>query len=312
MPDRKIIKIGYLKITDHLILGITLDKLKNNQESFNHCELEAIQFSSWNNIADALAEGEIDGAFMLAPTAMDLYKSGVQIKLILFTHKGGSVIIKNRSAGIKNLHDFKGKVVLIPYQLSIQNVLFHRLLSSVDLKPGTSNDPDVDVFLEVMAPSMMPEALQFDEEGEIGGFIVAEPFGSQSVEMGIGEEFCLSGDLWKKHPCCVFVIKDDIISNHHDAVVEVTQSFVKSGNFIEENYETASSIGEFFLNQPESVMKKILDPSANRICTSELYPVISDLEAIQDYMFDDMKIIDSKIDISGFVDTKFADLAGAK
>ena len=85
MADKPVIKIGHMKITDHLILGVTALKLLKGMETFQYCSLETVPKIGWNQMADALTDKSIDGAFILAPTAMDLYKSGVGLKLILFT-----------------------------------------------------------------------------------------------------------------------------------------------------------------------------------------------------------------------------------
>ncbi len=312
MADKPVIKIAHLKITDHLILGVTDLKLKKGKESFEHCTLETVLKTGWNEVADALTDGSVDGAFVLAPTAMDLFKSGVGIKLILFTHKAGSILVKNKAANVEKIEDFAGKIVLIPYQLSIHNMLFHKLLAENGLKPGTSNEPGVDVFLEVMAPAMMPEAIQYDEEGEIAGYIVAEPIGSQAIAAGFGVEFYLSKDLWPKHPCCVFVVRDDVIGKHPDAIHELTNSLVKSGMSIESQPSAAAAIGATFLGQDKAVIERVLTDPPDRITTGELFPVIKDLAAIQDYMCDKMKLMKSKIDLEKFVDTQFAKAAGAK
>jgi len=312
MADKPIIKIGHLKITDHLILGITDLKLKKGKETFNHCSLETVLHLGWNQVADGLAAGSIDGAFILAPTAMDLFKSGVGIKLILFTHKSGSILVKNKAANIDKIEDFAGKVVLIPYQLSVHNMLFHKLLSEKGLKPGTGKDPGVDVRLEVMAPIQMPEAIQYDEEGEIAGFIVAEPIGSQAIAAGLCEEFYLSKELWPDHPCCVFVVRDEIISKYPDAVYELTDSLVKSGKSMELQPSAAAAIGSIFLGQDKSVVERVLTDPQDRITTGELFPIIDDLATIQDYMSDKMKILKSKIDLEKFVDIQFAKAVGAK
>ena len=243
MADKPILKIGHLKITDHLILGVTDLKLKKGMETFDHCGIQAVLKNGWNEVADALATKSLDGALILAPTAMDLFKSGVGLKLLLLAHRSGSILVKNKRANIQKIEDFAGKTVLIPYQLSIHNMLFHRLLSEKGLKPGRSGEKDVDVILEVVAPFQMPEALEYDEEGEIGGFIVAEPIGSQVIASGLGEEFYLSKDLWPGHPCCVFVMRDEIIEKHPEAVQELTTSFVKSGLAIDAQPDPASAIG---------------------------------------------------------------------
>lgn len=312
MAEKPEIKIGYLKITDHLILGVTDLKLKKGMENFEHCTLEPVLKNGWNEVADALSVKALDGALVLAPTAMDMFKAGVDLKLLLFAHKSGSILVKSKNAHIETIEDFAGKIVLIPYQLSVHNMLFHKLLSEKGLKPGRSTEKGIDVTLEVVAPFQMPEAIELDEEGEIGGFIVAEPFGSQVVAKGHGEEFCLSKDLWPNHPCCVFVMRNEIIEKHPEAIQEICNSFVRSGLAIDAQPEPASVIGGDFLSQDKEVIKKVLTDPPDRILTGELFPIIDDLDTIQKYMMDEMKIMTSLIDLEKFVDTRFAKQAGAK
>jgi NitT/TauT family transport system substrate-binding protein len=312
MAEKPAIKIGYLKITDHLILGVTNLKLKKGMETFEHCTLEPVVKNGWNEVADALSVKSLDGALVLAPTAMDLFKSGVDLKLLLFAHKSGSILVKSKKANIQTVEDFKGKTVLIPYQLSIHNMLFHQLLLEKGLKPGRATESGVDVTLEVVAPFQMPEAIEYDDDGEIGGFIVAEPFGSQVIAQGHGEEFCLSKDLWPNHPCCVFVMRSEIIEKYPEAIQEICTSFVRSGLAIDDQPGPASVIGGEFLSQDREVIRKVLTEPADRILTGELFPVKQDLERIQKYMMDEMKIMTSLIDIDKFVDTRFAEKAGAK
>lgn len=308
MSNKPTLKIGHLKITDHLVLGVTKHKLAKGEETFQHCNLETVVKTGWNEIDEGICGGSLDGAFILAPMAIDLYNSGQKIKLILLGHKNGSCFVKSKAAKIGSLNDLKGKMVIIPYQLSIHHMLLHKLLSENGLKPGVGGD----VLLEVLAPSQIPEAMQYDEVGEIGGFIVAEPFGSQVISEGYGEEFYLSKDLWKDHPCCVFIIKEDIVSSHPQAVQELVASLVKSGDFIKNNPEEAAKIGAEFLSQKVEVIKRVLTEPKDRIKTDELLPIEKDLNAIQDYMTDVMKVMKSKIQISNLVDSKFAKEAGAK
>lgn len=305
MADKTLIKAGHLKITDHLILGISQSRSQGNFENFT---LETSAYGSWNQITNALKGGEIDVAFMLAPTAMDLFASGVDIKLLMFAHKTGSVLIKNKAANIQSVSDLKGKVIAIPFQLSVHHMLIHQLLREHGLEPGVGKD----VALEVMAPAEMPQAIQFDDDGEFGGYIVAEPFGSQAVTEGFGEEFYLSKDLWPKHPCCVVMASQKLIDQNPDAVQELTNSLVSSGNFIDSNLNDAVSVGAQFLGQQEAVVKKVLTEPADRVMTTELMPVLEDLEKVQDYMHVNMNLLKSKIDLEKFVDSRFAQSAGAK
>ncbi len=312
MADKPAIKIGYLKITDHLILGVSALKLQKGMEKFQHCTLEPVVKNGWNEVADALAVGSIDGAMVLAPTAMDLFKSGVDLKLLLLAHKSGSILVKSKKAGIEKIEDFAGKTVLIPYQLSIHNMLFHKLLSEKGLRPGRATEKGVDVVLEVVAPFQMPEAIEYDDDGEIGGFIVAEPFGSQVIAQGRGDEFQLSKDLWAKHPCCVFVMRSEVIQKNPEAVQEICTSFVRSGVAVDAQPEPAAIIGGDFLSQDPELIKQVLTSPPDRILTGELMPDKEDLDLIQKYMMDEMKIMTDLVDLDKFVDTRFAVNAGAR
>ena len=191
-------------------------------------------------------------------------------------------------------------------------MLFHKLLSEKGLKPGRATEKGIDVTLEVVAPFQMPEALEYDEDGEIGGFIVAEPFGSQVIAAGHGEEFELSKNLWPKHPCCVFVMRTEVIEKNPEAVQEICTSFVRSGLAIDAQPEPASIIGADFFSQDKDIIRRVLTEPPDRILTGELYPQKEDLDIIQKYMMDKMNIMTSLIDLDEFVDTRFADAAGAK
>lgn len=306
MGGKKLIRAGYLPITDHLILGVTKYKLEKGGEIFEHALLETVPMGGWNQIADALAGNEINAAFILAPTAMDLFKSGVKIKLVLFTHRTGSVLITNKKANIRTVEDFAGKVIIIPYQLSVHHMLLHKMLLKKGMTPGK------DVMLEVMAPSQMPMAIQYDEKGEVGGFIVAEPFGSQAITEGYCEEFALSKDIWPNHPCCVLVMTEELTQGSPDATLEFIKSLQISGRYATQKPRGAAAVGAWFLNQKRQVMERVLVSKIQRIKTDELLPVIDDLAVIQDYMHGQMGVISEKIDLEKFVDAGFAEQAGAK
>ncbi len=306
MANKPTIKIGHLKLTDHLVLGVTKDRLDKGEEKFENLVLETQNFVGWNPLKDALKDGSIDAAFILAPLAMDLFSAGAKIHLTLFGHRDGSVIIKNNRAKIEKIEDFKGKTVLIPHYLSIHHLIIDRLLREKGLTVGVGKD----VVFETVAPSEIPDIIAWDEDGKVGGFIVAEPYASQVVLAGDGEEFALSKDIWPKHPCCILVMKDEIIGKFPDAVQELTNSFVQSGFFIEKNPKAAAEIGSRFLDQKLEVVDRVL--SLKHVSTGELYPSAEPLEAMQNYLTKVIPVMTSKIDLEKFIDTRFAKEAGAK
>ena len=310
MTEKTSIRIGHLKITDHLVLGITQDKIQKNQETPKFLDLQLQPFNGWNPLSMALREGKIDAACILAPLAMEIFHMDKKTRLLLFTHKSGSVIITNKRANIHTIEDFKGKTVLIPHFLSIHNLLFERLLSEKGLSVGVG--PGKDVSFEVVAPSEIPEIIEFDEKGSVGGFIVAEPYGSQVVMAGFGEEFALSKDIWPNHPCCLLVMKEELIQKAPDAVQELVTSLVESGKFVDGNSEAASEIGAKFLGQDKAVIKHVLTEPKGRVTTNELMPNLKDLDTIQTIMTQRIHAMSDKIDLDKFADLRFAQNAGAK
>ena len=309
MSAKPVVKVGHLKITDHLILGVTVDKLESGKETFERLDLQTQAYRGWNPLAEDLRSGALDAAFILAPLAMELYHAGVPIKLILQGHKSGSTLIKSKHANIQTLQDFRGKGLLIPHYLSAHHLLFDKLLRDSGLEVGAGKD----IIFDVVAPSDIPEIIEWDEKGTVGGFIVAEPFGAQVVAAGLGEEFALSKDIWPQHPCCVLVVKQSLIDEHPEAVQELTTSLVHSGHFIEEHrHNGACRIGAKFLSQDEQVIRRVLTQPADRVTMHELFPVIADLDYMQTYMTTKIQAMSARIDLQKFVDTRFAEQAGAK
>lgn len=307
MPDKPVIKIGHLPITDHLVLGMTIDRLAKGDESFERGMLAARPYRGWNGLADDLRKGEIDGACILAPLAMELFHAGAPLRMVLQTHKSGSTLIKNKAANIETVEDFKGKSLLIPHYLSVHHLLFDRMMRELGLDVGAGKD----IIFDVVAPADIPEILEYDEKGRVGGFIVAEPFGTQVVKAGLGDEFKMSKEIWPDHPCCVLVMRAELVERHPEAVSELVTSLVASGKRIMSDPRAAARVGAAFLHQSEEVVYSVLADPRQRVTMDELFPVIEDFEYIQSYMTTKIEAMSTRIDLEKFIDSRFARQAGA-
>ncbi|KPA13659.1 response regulator receiver modulated CheW protein [Candidatus Magnetomorum sp. HK-1] len=311
---KPLIKIAHIQITDHIILGALKHLIDSGKISPKNFELETQCMSSWNPVAKALEDKTIEGAFVLAPIAMDLFAYGTKIKLVLFAHKGGSIIVKNRKGEkFRKPYEnyFKNKSFYIPHTMSIHNMMAHMFFSNIGLKPGVAGDSNVDVSFEVTPPVKMPEFLSNNENA--CGFMVAEPIGTKSIAGGIAEQIGLSSELWENHPCCVVAIQEEFIERFPDAVQELTECLVEAGQFVDQKPGIAAEVGVAFLDPKKilglrvPLLKNVLsDPLG--IKTNDLYPVKADLEKIQRYLHDKMNL-GSIIDLNKFVDLRFADQA---
>ena len=314
MVDGKVqLRLGHIQITDHLALGVLKHRILTGEVTPKYFELETCCMPGWNPIQESLEKGHIDGAFVLAPIAMDLFGFDVPIKLILLAHKNGSIFVRSNHDGMDNYESlsdfFKYKVVDIPHKMSVHNMLAHKFLTDLGLKPGVPGKKAINVRFEVVPPIKMPSIMQQNEE--VGGFIVAEPIGSNAISQGIAEMQFLSASLWENHPCCVVAMRDEFISQHPDAVHELTSLLVDAGQFVEENKDLAAEIAVAFLDPKKElglttdVLSRVLNEPRG-IKTNDLYPVLEDLDKIQRYMHDEMGI-GVLIDLEKFVDLRFAD-----
>ncbi|VFQ46222.1 ABC transporter substrate-binding protein [Desulfoluna butyratoxydans] len=310
-----VIRLGHIQITDHLALGILKHWIDTGEVNPERFILETDRLPGWNPVQEKLETGEVSGAMVLAPIAMDLYAYNVPIKLVLFAHKNGSGFVRSsryEEGPYSDKADFyKYKVVNIPHKMSIHNMLAHKYLTGLGLKPGVPGQKAINVRFEVVPPVKMPPIMKEDES--VGGFIVAEPICTRAASSGLGSMEFVSGGMWPDHPCCVVALRQELIDTAPDAVQELTDLLVKAGRYVSENKKGAAEIALSFLD-PEGklglslpVLLQVLGQK-NGITMDDLYPSIEDLDKIQNYMYHDMGI-GKLIDLNKFVDLRFADKA---
>lgn len=308
------LKLAHIQITDHLLLGVVKEWIEAGRFTPQHFELETFSMPGWNPVQEALEKGEVDGAFVLAPIAMDLYAHEVPLKLVSLAHKNGSIFVRSKHRELLeegSVEDiFFQHSVLIPHKMSIHHLLAHRMLrDEYGLSPGVPGmGEEVDVTFEVVPPVQMPRALAQDEN--VAGFIVAEPIGSKAIASNVAELQCLSSELWEDHPCCVVVFQEDVIGRYPDAVQEFTLLLAKAGRWVDENRREAAELALGFLDPTgalglkSEILEKVLSMPGG-ITMHDLYPVVKDLDEMQRYMHYEMQI-GKLIDVDHFVDLDFA------
>lgn len=313
VSGKVLLKIAHIQITDHLILGVLKHLIAKGDLSPRHFELETACMPGWNQVQDGLEQGEVDGAFILAPIAMDLFSYGTAIKLVLLAHKSGSIFVRNNTGVFTPPFEnfFKGKSFLIPHKMSVHHMLAHMFFSKIGLVPGMSDEEKTDVSFEVVAPIKMQDFL--DKNNDVGGFMVAEPLGTKAIAGGAASLQFLSSELWENHPCCVVAMRDECITSYTDAVYELVDMLVYAGKFIESKPELAAEIGVAFLDPDKKIglrvpiLKNVIT-EAKGINTSDLFPDTQALQQMHDYMNTKMGI-GSPISLEKFVDTRFAEAA---
>ena len=284
------LKIGYLPITDHLLM------IAAEREQFKDVAIQPVRFSSWPEISEALKVGAIDGAFLLTPIGLTLRQKGVPVKVVLLGHRNGSVITVKNSGEINRIEDLKGKTIAIPSPFSTHNILLRKALTEKHI------DPTRDVKIIDMAPPEMVNALA---TGRIHGYIVAEPFGAQAEAQKVGKILMLSKDIWHDHICCVLNIRENVNSQHPEAVQELVSGFLRTASFIEAKPALAAKGSTKILGQKPEIIEKVLTSPRDRLSFNNLIPSRADFAATQDYMIK-FGIAKEKADLVGYLDDRFA------
>ena len=289
------LKIGYLPITDHLLLIAAL------REQFRDVTIQPVRFASWPENAEALKAGAIDGSFLLAPMSMMLREKGAPIKVVLLGHRNGSVVTVRNNGTVNRIEDLKGKTVAIPSRFSTHNILLRKALADKGL------DGNRDLKIVEMPPPEMVTALS---TGRIDGFIVAEPFGAQAENSRAGKILTLSKNIWANHICCVLNFRESVIRSNPQAVQELVSGMARTASFIESSPQQAATLSQQLLGQKPEVVAQVLTTPADRLTFNNLVPNPDDFRAMQGYM-KSYGMPGSTVDLATYIDNSFAKKAFA-
>lgn len=303
------IRIGHLRILDHMVLGSTNYGTGIVQTDY---PMTAVPMGSWHQIHQSFCDGDLHGAFMPVPEAMSLFDSGMDIKILLFDGRSGASVIGSRLSGVNKLSDFRGKTVLISNYMSVHHLLFYRLMASAGLKAGVENDSGADVYIEIVPPFIAPEMLLYDDTGDIGGCFIEEPFGSMVIQKGAGKRLFASARLWPEHPGSVLVMHDYVIQDYRLHLLNVIGLIVATNRLIYKNSNDLKYLSsQYFCDQDREVIDLCFSSCLPESPLS-LIPNIKYLEIINQFMVTDMGIMDNIINIGDLVDTSFAFEAESK
>lgn len=254
-----LLRIGYLPITDSTPLILAHARGLYADEGLD--APKPTLFRSWASIAEAFTARRIDVAHLLMPLAVQLLlDQDVPLRVVAWNHTDGSALTVGPD--ITEVGDLAGRTIAIPFWHSIHNIVLQMLLRDAGIRPiikGTPSEAEGTVRLTVMGPPDMPPALA---NGDIAGYIVADPFNSFAELEGIGRVLRHTGDVWQEHACCVVVMHEDRI-REDPAWAQATINAITSAqaHARADRAGTArllSRDGEGYLPQPEGVITRAL------------------------------------------------------
>jgi ABC-type nitrate/sulfonate/bicarbonate transport system substrate-binding protein len=226
------IRIAFLGLTDAAVLVAAREKGFAESEGI---ALELMRDTSWATLRDRLVYGQVQAAQMLAPLAVAVtlglsqqpcslsapYKLNVNGNLIVMAPEFAAALEPDTAVRLDDplatAHDFAAAIGLhhrkpiigVVHRFSSHALILRYWLASAGI------DPDRDVVLRVLPPSLMVEAMH---AREIDGFTAGEPWGSAAIEAGLAEAVAASERLWQRGVEKVLAFRTDWMESNPDAV----------------------------------------------------------------------------------------------
>ncbi|MFS0848758.1 CmpA/NrtA family ABC transporter substrate-binding protein [Novosphingobium panipatense] len=206
------LRIAFLPLNDVAVLAAAREQGFAEQEGLS---LDLVRTTSWATLRDRLVYGQVQAAHMLAPLAVAVtlglsqqpaalaapFKLGVNGNLLVMAKEFAAALAPDPVARLADplgtAHDFAAAIGLwrrkpvigVVHRFSSHALILRYWLSTAGV------DPDRDVTLRVLPPSLMVEAIQ---AGEIDGFIAGEPWGSAAVDLGTAEAVAIGQRIWQR------------------------------------------------------------------------------------------------------------------
>lgn len=255
-----VLKIGYLPITDATPL------LVGDAQGFFAAEGlqvdKPVLIRGWAEISEAFLAGSFNLVHLLLPIPIYMrFSQNHPVKVVAWNHMNGSGLTVNLKRGIKSLEDIGGRQIAIPHWYSMHNILLQLCMRkygvevvvqdrTVALKKKQTN-------LFVMKPPDMPTALA---GGSIDGYIVAEPFNAAGEALAGGQIVRFTGDVFRNHPCCVAVMREQDIQQHPAWAQKVVNGLVRAQRWCIENRAAVATLiskdGKGYLPMPADVVDR--------------------------------------------------------
>ena len=262
------ISIAFLPLTDSAVLVAAKEQGFAAEAGL---DLTLVRSTSWATVRDRLVYGQVQGAHMLAPLAvavtLGLSQQPAPLIAPFRLNVNGNALtlspgfaqaldpaLANRVEDpIATAHDFasaigmyrRKPVIGVVHRFSTHALMLRYWLAFAGI------DPDRDVVLRVLPPSLMVEALRV---GEIDGFMAGEPWSSVAVSEGLGQIAAFGSRLWRRGVEKVLAIRGDWAEANAETLDALLVALDRSAAWCDapENHKALASMlaAPAYVNQP--------------------------------------------------------------
>ena len=263
------LEVAFLPVTCHLTCPVTDFASKT---SITGTRFDALRFSEFPSIVEALKSKKLLAGFITVPLAMKMHESGAPIKMVCLGHRDGSQLVIQKSLPAKNLHDLIGKTIAIPSPLSNENFFLHKLMRD----QGVNSDQ---INFVTLPPPDMNAALA---SKAIDGFIVAEPFCAKAEIDKTGRILYYAKDIWPNYISCCLVVHTDLIKERPEVVKDLVRGILESGEWVEQNRKDAGKLVSPYFHQDAKLLTYILNQPPDRVTYRNLNPTDNEIMKIHE------------------------------
>lgn len=270
----RVLSVGYMPLVDAAPLIVAQEMGFAAEEGLT---LDLQKAPSWSGVRDMLVYGRVEAAHMLSPVpvaaALGLGGAGASLVAPSVLSINGNVIgvscalaDRLRAQG----HDFAfndaeaaGRALIaaaqprlrigVPFPFSMHAELLYYWLSSLGF-PAPQN-----VAIRTVPPPLMAEAIA---AGEIDAFCVGEPWGSITVENGVGELLLPCNAIWNFAPEKVLAVREEWADAESGALSALIRAVWRAGKWCSGG-EAKSLTAEIlsrpdYLDLPAEVLERAL------------------------------------------------------
>ncbi|HTK82992.1 MAG TPA: ABC transporter substrate-binding protein [Bacteroidota bacterium] len=288
---RQTLEVAFLPVTCHLTCPVT-DYA--SRTSTTGTEFDALRFTEFPPIIEALKSKKILAGFLTVPIAMRMREQGVPIRICCLGHRDGSQLVVRNDLPATSFADLRGKTIAIPSPFSNENFFVNKMLQDQGFKPE-------EFKFVVLPPADMVAALATKT---IDAFIVAEPFCAKAELDGHGKVLYYAKDIWPNYISCCLVVHEDLIREKPEVVRDLVRGIVNSGEWTEENRLDAAKLVSPYFRQDEKLLRYVLTQPPDRVTYRNLNPGDSELEKIQELGMN-LGFLKVKVPIDQIIDRRF-------
>lgn len=266
------LSLAFLPLTDSAVVVVAKERGFAAAEGI---ALELVRCTSWAEARDRLVYGQVEAAHMLAPLAVavtlglsqtpvaiaapfKLCMNGAALTLAAdFAAALDPALVNRIDDPVATAHDFAAAIGLHrrkPIIGIVHRFSSHALMLRYWLGFAGVN-PDRDITLRVLPPSLMVEALR---AREIDGFIAGEPWSSVAVAAGLGEIAAVSANIWQRSVEKVLATRADWAEANPDTLDRLLRALDRAAAWCDDpaNHAALADLlaGAGYIGQPAAVI----------------------------------------------------------